>query len=333
MSSLTNADFEDLFQKMRELNDDDSAADAYFASKIKTADDGVAYWSWQWQKKQNQRQKTAARIPTAAEYVAKVTNTKYTNDDKVAALTEMLDLPAFPYIGLGNHQGNGFRLAPNPHLLAPTKEDFDMSQRDILPEIMLGINKNVEPLPANEEGKSTRKENNSDESTESTDSTSNNDDTGFVFYQLGALEYVSAEAWKPELAASDPNSFYWCDTGYVVVILIDSNGQGKDVYLLYNFRPMDREDGDWERYPVREWEWGWLPGDSVRRAGIKIAAKFSDLRHDYPIHLPDPETDQNVEPTWMRKNFELVHAVKEGDPPKIVRQYVAAASEQRGGRA
>jgi hypothetical protein len=45
MSSLTNADFEDLFQKMRELNDDDSAADAYFASKIKTADDGVAYWS------------------------------------------------------------------------------------------------------------------------------------------------------------------------------------------------------------------------------------------------------------------------------------------------
>jgi hypothetical protein len=119
----------------------------------------------------------------------------------------------------------------------------------------------------------------------------------------------------------------------VVVILIDSNGQGKDVYLLYNFRPMDREDGDWERYPVREWEWGWLPGDSVRRAGIKIAAKFSDLRHDYPIHLPDPETDKNVEPTWMRKNFELVHAVKEGDPPKIVRQYVAAASEQRGGRA
>jgi hypothetical protein len=298
MSSLTNADFEDLFQKMRELNDDDSAADAYFASKIKTADDGVAYWSWQWQKKQNQRQKTAARIPTAAEYVAKVTNTKYTNDDEVAAmtsltdadfevlhkmmrdlhddrdasdayfasklktgddvleyldwqhemkqakhrktipqipkaaayvskitgtrytnddevaqLTEMLDLPAFPYIGLGNHQGNGFRLAPNPRLLAPTKEDFDMSQRDILPEIMRGINKNVEPLPANEEGKSTRKENNSDESTESTDSTSNNDDTGFVFYQLGALEYVSAEAWKPELAASDPNSFYWCDTG------------------------------------------------------------------------------------------------------------------------
>jgi hypothetical protein len=273
------------------------------------------------------RDSFARQIPSAAEYIAKIKNTKYANDDEVSQLTEMLSLPAFPYIGLGKHQNHVYRLAPNPRLLAPIREDTGPTQRDILPHIFLGINKNIEPLPKDEKRKRTRKENNSDESNESTDSTSNNDDTGFVFYQLGMLEYASAEESVQDPEMSNPNSLFWCDSGYVVVVLIDSNGNAADTHLLYNFRPLNREDG--VRYAVDGSEWGWLPGDTIRRAGIKIAGKFSDLRQGYPIHLPNPETDKNIEPTWIKSNFEMVQAVKEGDPPKIVREFVAAAPEDQ----
>lgn len=327
MYSLTDADFRRIEQTLQNFvrSQDFDAADRYFATEITNSAQGRAYSRWKLQELSNTRDKMV--IPSAAEYIAKIKDTKYTNDDEVAQLTELLSLPAFPYIGLGVHKGCGFRLAPNPRLLAPTTADSDheQTQRDVLPHIMLGVNKNVEPLPTDQQKrKRTRKENNSDESNESTDSTSNNDETGFVFYQLGRLEYVSADQWDPTI--QDPNSLFWQDSGYVVVVLIDSNGNGADTYLLYNFRPL--EDGT--RHQVDDSEWGWLPGDTIRRAGIKIAAKISDLRHGYPISLPDPAGDKNIEPTWMKKNFQLVQAFKEGFPAKIVREFIVASREGDG---
>lgn len=332
MSSHTDEDLERFHDKMRSIPIDETARSvgAYF-SVMKNRDDRKAYNKWKMRQTLKERDKVAPSIPSAADYVKAIVETKYTNDNEVARLTGMLSLPAFPYIGLGTHVNCGFRLAPNPELLAPTFEDLVRRpgpKHDVLPYIFLGVNKNVEPLPMDEMREGTQKESNSSKSNHSTDATSNNDESGFVFYQLGKLEYVPADSWDADAAVQDPKRLFWWDTGYVVVIVIDSDGNGKDIHLLYNFRPQDEEDG--KRYQVDDSAWGWLPGDPIRRAGVKLAGRFSDLQHGYPIHIPDLEKDKDIERTLIKREFELVQAVKEGSPPKIVREIVPGPLAKHG---
>ena len=81
----------------------------------------------------------------------------------------------------------------------------------------------------------TRKENRSDKSTRNDDSHSTNDDTGFVFYQLGALEYTTGlqdvKTTDIDLLASKT----WIDSNFVLVANIGVSGWSEDVHALHIF--------------------------------------------------------------------------------------------------
>jgi hypothetical protein len=107
----------------------------------------------------------------------------------------MLNLGMYPHIAIGHSKGVAYRLVSNTMLLAPTKKIDWKGSRDIYPPMFLNINTTVlpedePPSPDQQESQKqrNRKDNRTAKSTQSVDSNSANDDTGFAFYQLGALQ-------------------------------------------------------------------------------------------------------------------------------------------------
>jgi hypothetical protein len=112
----------------------------------------------------------------------------------------MMNQRYYPHIPVGHYGGVAYRLMPNTTLLQPTKPVNWEDDRHVYPPTSLGINLTVDqevtvdpketPMKAGPRQRS-RKDVRTDESTQSGDSDSKNDKTGFVFYQLGNLEYTA----------------------------------------------------------------------------------------------------------------------------------------------
>jgi hypothetical protein len=288
--------------------------------KLGSVDNVVAFAAWQSDNYHANQEAELSSIPTATELINKLCQTDYHQDSEVGELTEMLDSPAFHYIGLGIRNGCGYRLAPNPRVLAATREIHWDDAQEIMPPMFLGINKNVRPVRAGEKRKRSRKDNWSDESNVCSTSDGRNDDSGFLFFQLGHLEYCPAEYWNPD----NPHHDNWIATGFAVVVKIDSKGHPQDTHILFNFHPKD-EDGDRMDIDSEKEDWGRLPGEKVQRAGALIATHFNKLAHNLSMYVADP-TDSNVnEGDVVKQESEFVCAVKIGYPgaTRIVRQFTS----------
>lgn len=252
--------------------------------------------------------------------ITKICETNYQQDSEVVELTGMLDSPAFNYIGLGIRNGHGYQLAPNPRVLTATREIHWDDIQEIMPPMFLRINKNVRLVGAGEKRKRSRKDNWSGESNVSNTSNGHNDDSGFVFFQLGHLEYCPTEYWNPD----NPHHDKWIATGFAVVVKIDSKGHAQDTHILFNFHPKD-EDGDRMDIDSEKEDWGRLPGEEVRRAGALIATNFNKLAHNLSMYVADPADPNFNEGDVVKQESEFVCAVKFGYPSatKIVRQFTS----------
>ncbi|KAJ4285959.1 hypothetical protein N0V90_013525 [Kalmusia sp. IMI 367209] len=243
--------------------------------------------------------------------------TDFRKVEHVARLCAKINAPAFAYHGLGTYKGFSYRLRPTLERLkptdAPTTNDEDPRDRELLPLNILGINWFGDSKVQLGKRKWSRKDTRSDESVDSTGSANTNDDTGFVFCQLGRLEYTE------NLDKNDPIRGHWQNSGYVVVAVITASGFAADVWLLWDF-PLEEEDEN-----LVDTEWGYLPGDNVQRAGALIASKFSDLKPGFELSLPD-STDSACCAT---QPGELVRAVLDDSQSGkiVVRQYIARKGE------
>ncbi|KAF2108197.1 hypothetical protein BDV96DRAFT_587885 [Lophiotrema nucula] len=319
--SLSTSDFQKINDEASDLRDkhggDYDIMDAFYDSKLKTKADFDAYSAWS-DAKINAMIKAEVSVPSARKIMSLIKGTDFRNSGQRAHLNEVISKPAHPYLGLGHHHGWAYRLSPNPWLLSTTPDDsggFE-DNREVLLSTILGMNHGVEPAPVEVGTKRDRREANiSDESADSGYHSSDkpNDETGFVFYQLGSLLATSHSTFiqLPE-AQCDAKSVDWIDTGYVVVVRIHSDGKSGPVWLLCNFNPQD-ENGDQHQIDASIDSWGRLPGDLKRRAAVKIADQIGHLHHKNPLSLQ--EVDVKTLP------FTLVNAVID-DKGRVIRQKV-----------
>ncbi|KAK8226726.1 hypothetical protein HDK77DRAFT_502646 [Phyllosticta capitalensis] len=149
-----------------------------------------------------------------------------------------------------------YQLRPCPGGLLPDNKDKEdtMDEYDIMPPCFLGVNMNVpapqdipspgNPLPATsppppEQNADQRKEQRTVESTELT--TSEDGSTGFIFYQLGALEYTTFPT-RPEHYPPRPNDFL--STDYYVVAKLSNSGMATELWIIQDKFLEECEEGD-----------------------------------------------------------------------------------------
>ncbi|KAF2249766.1 hypothetical protein BU26DRAFT_518321 [Trematosphaeria pertusa] len=251
----------------------------------------------------------AVRIPPAKEIIAIFRRADVRNGNDICRIIGTLNLPGMPYIGLGTMNNVGYRLYTDPELLAPTRDRLHDEPRRLMEESVMGVNLNVIP-PIGKRA--------TQEPVLSDDSEALKDKNGFVFCQLGSLQYYDGDT----RSASEHllRKGRWVHTGYAVVAKIDgSTGKLGEIYIMFNFRPVD-DDGERAEYWPGGIEYGELPEVDFRFTMAKIADDIQELQHgkDFTLHLG----------TVRYGNFELVPAVKTRNLRHIVRQYVS--SRQHG---
>lgn len=248
----------------------------------------------------------------------------------------------YSQVAVGHLNGIAYRSIPNTSLLAPTQAPNSTETRHIYYPSILGLNKEKKPKStpeytedleaATESGPPTdptsarqqrdrrkaREQARTDETTQSADSTLTNDRTGFAFYQLGALKFTPGLADATSTDLDEVMAKEWFDTGFVLVVTIETNNRAGDVYILSNIRPEGPETG--ERWPVEDW--GCLAGGGrdvtdkwKRRAGARIARSFMQLGANFELQLPDPRVFPEHE---INEEFELVRCVQVEDK-RVVR--------------
>lgn len=149
--------------------------------------------------------------------------------------------------------------------------------------------------------------------------TSANDENGFSFYQLGALQYT--------FRLSDPRTTdkkalarrKWCSTGYILVAEIERKEDDclrlGTVWMLFNYRP-ENEDGDPKRYVIEPFQQ--IPGDPENKlySGLRIAVSFSDFGPDYSLPISNVDSADRID-----HDFELVACHRIDSDKRIIRQY------------
>ncbi|KAF2116315.1 hypothetical protein BDV96DRAFT_573786 [Lophiotrema nucula] len=257
-------------------------------------------------------------IPSCDEYFKVIQETNYRDEDHLNRLIMMLDAPAMPYIGLGKIFRTHYRLSPNPRVLAPSIDlPHRNDPRQLLPETLLGVNTNIWH-PVGHPDLKRRRERGSDETVISVSSgeTDVDDRNGFVFHQLGLLEYYEGPLTTEEFVKAPLQQIVdgpWQSTGFAVVVKISgAKGDPGEIWIIFNFKPED-EDGDrhaWEN----ETEWGQLPEHNTNCGMVKIADSLEELGHG-----------KNINRDILSKiasNVDLVRVVKSSLHRFIIRREV-----------
>ncbi|KAH6622076.1 hypothetical protein C7974DRAFT_456983 [Boeremia exigua] len=161
-------------------------------------------------------------------------------------------------------------------------------------------------------------EKSTEESTRTGDSDSTNDHTGFVFYQLGRLQFCES---LPDVLTTDKDVIHtkhWESTEYVLVAEVGFYGKLGAVWLLWNFWLRDG-DGDYWSPP-----WENFPGTRHHFSGARIADCFDQLGVAREIKIPKSPAHRFTE------DFELVGCFRlPDDGNRLVRQWVVDRSVPR----
>ena len=200
-----------------------------------------------------------------------VDSMNYRNDYSQSVLVDWLERDAKAWIPIGKDRTDHYRLVPGAYCLMPHNVDYN-TPRSMLWENVLGVNTNVAPRkPAHDRS---RQPNMPKISTVPNDI--DNGEGGFVFHQLGTLEYFTGDN-------SQTTSMYklgrgtWRSTGFCVVVRFSSAGQSKGIYLIYDMFP-ENDDGD--RVEIESGNtWGRLvPDAALQFSCAKVGATLRELQ-------------------------------------------------------
>jgi hypothetical protein len=161
-------------------------------------------------------------------------------------------------IAIGFESDIIYRLVLSPFELLPHQKTFqDASGRSLLSPSFLGINTTAqpqEPTPTN-----LQKPNPSEISACNAESDDANR-PGFVFLQLGSLEYNWLEdgeqGWPADDDEDDEDEFFWLPTNFSLVARVGPDGKADGIYAVYNVFQQDIHAGT-ERYLVEPGDFAW----------------------------------------------------------------------------
>jgi hypothetical protein len=212
---------------------------------------------------------------STAEITEAIEPVDFLNESSYADLCDLLQTDLYSHIDIGMHGENHYCLKPSLTQLEPEDHDVDWDdKRYMMPESVCGINISKTIAWTGNRPK----DNSSDESSISNVSTGN-DDTGFVFMQLGSVFYLdNARRLKYRKENKPPIQMPWSDTGFVLVIEIQANGRAGAPWLLFNFRPRNELEGSRDSYNQSDSMWGKLPYQKDQRICVKIGSSFSELQ-------------------------------------------------------
>jgi hypothetical protein len=237
--------------------------------------DREAYSTWL-SKRADERMAAFFSTPIPREDLKEMIATiNFNNATSRGKLVNAIQQSIVPWIPVGSDRnGEIYRIVPGAYGLLPDQlEPKTESGRELVSMNVLGVNTNVQPkIPVGR-----RQAKLSEESSKSNES-DDMETGGFVFHQLGALEYWGDEA-ENLTSYEDAANGEWLPTLFRVVVRFGRNGAANGIYIVYDFYPED-ENGS-SRYPKTDSEyWGQLPGDkSGEQYSIaRIADKITDLR-------------------------------------------------------
>ncbi|KAI9866424.1 MAG: hypothetical protein M1813_001546 [Trichoglossum hirsutum] len=251
--------------------------------------DCIAYCRWSGRRADERlhaRQMTNISPEELTEILATM---NYNNEIARGKLVNVLERSVVPWLPVGSDRAGGiYRIVPGARGLLPDQQD-PKTDRELVSMNVLGVNTNLQPvIPFR-----SRKANFSEESTRSNES-DDSDYAGFVFHQIGNLEYWGGN--PDDLRTyEDAANGTWFPTRFYAVMRFGRNGAANGVFVIYDFYPED--ECLQERRKLDDRDWGYLPsGLSDQPISIaKIANKITDLRFgrtfdfvgplDYPVKL------------------------------------------------
>jgi hypothetical protein len=248
------------------------------------------------------------------EWVERILNNDYHNPEQVDALLRLQELPEAGYVVIGEYGLIGYRMKVGRAILnatVPATMDF----ATLMPPELLGFIRNIS-VDTPKIGELRR--NGSIVSLTSTlakevddprkDSVAimGNDDTGFIFFQLGSLEYAIPEQWKRRCQGVSEDDITWTVSPHVVVIKVEDDGQGSGVYIL----------------PTTCARKG--PFSHELHSGVKIAKTFEG------VGGPQWFLSSRGGPDDIEPPFEYVSAILDcdGTGRRVVREYMPLFSDE-----
>jgi hypothetical protein len=251
--------------------------------------DRMAYYEWS-SARANKRLEEREMTNISPEELTEMLTTMNFNDDIARGkLVNTLERSVVPWLPVGRDRAGAiYRIVPGAYGLLPDQQD-PKTDRELVSMNVLGVNTNVQPkIPFQ-----SRRANFSEESTRSNES-DDSDHAGFVFHQIGNLEFWGD---NPDDLRSDEDAANgtWFSTQFHAVMRFGRNGAANGVYVIYDFYPEDEYLE--ERRKIDHDNWGFLPSDVTddQVTFAKIADKITDLRFghtfdfaealDYPVEL------------------------------------------------
>lgn len=231
-----------------------------------------------------------ALCPTPRELIERIASLDFWDEDARLNLVGILENEVqAPCVLLGRSGGTVYRLIPDTHHLIPSKTLEHEPTEEVLSDSVLSVNTNVEFVrPSQNPGRSRRKINLTDESEKSNDSAEmDNRSEGFIFQQLGELEYSVDLKVTNKTTMQELDQAKWEASGFFVGVEINrSNGRAGPVHIIFDFFPVDDVEGD--RFHMdNEHLWGHLPPHKGQIGLAKIAESVRDLGLQHEIQLKD----------------------------------------------
>ncbi|KAI2621118.1 hypothetical protein GGR54DRAFT_89515 [Hypoxylon sp. NC1633] len=280
-----NLDLADYCKAMNELMPDESTKDSFRFWALSRAVPHLTH---------------PEKIMTPAQLVNRIDSINFFNEDEhERLLTEGLRAHVRPWVPLGKIGNHLYRLAPSPAGLRAQREE-DKQNPNLLPACYLGVNTTVQPqqpeLPLSR--RATNLSAQSDMSAESDDA----DAPGFIFHQLGALEYIEADS-EDELPTSlgEADDWDWERTCFMVVARLGPFGRASGIYVIFDMFPRQLDDlgGDYGRGPrvqITHGNWGIPPsckgeqfscariGDMMAKFGFEHQLDWTE-KIEHPVEL------------------------------------------------
>ncbi|KAK3362557.1 hypothetical protein B0T25DRAFT_8684 [Lasiosphaeria hispida] len=207
----------------------------------------------------------------------------------------MRDTPTAP---IGSDRRHLYRLVADPYGLTSNDKNSSMETLDksqpLIDHAILGLNSTVQPkepaVPA-----SRRAANLSEASTRSGESDDHHQAPGFIFFQLGSLQFTwhhLESDWSPAVAENlaatiDENSgeYQWVPTGFYLVARLGHFGCVDGIYAIYNMYPLNEDTGLCEQVTWSSWGIPPKRGDELEQqfSVARIGDTLGSLGYAKPI--------------------------------------------------
>ena len=279
----TAADFEAFWNWHLAIETDMDVTELWKALEARFPSDADRRGYFKWTEERKAREKTTVTPISRNDLKEMIANMNYNSAIDRSKLVSAVEQEVVPWIPVGNDRdGDIYRIVPGAYGLRSDQPKPKTGGLELVSDNVLGVNTNVQTR--NPVGR--REANLSEESTQSNNS-DDSDVGGFVFHQIGTLEYWGDEPenfQNMEDAARGP----WLETGFCVAMRFTRSGGANGLYIIYDFYP-EAQDGTSRRVD-RRYEhiiWGYLPSGKRQFSIAKIADKITDLRFGRTFDLTE----------------------------------------------